>query len=98
MHSHVSRDRFIEIIENNIRPDMMHQFKKVNPEIFGNFGTDYDIFSVMHYDSKAFTKNGLDTILPRNRRFTRIIGHRRGLSQGDIKRINNMYECKSSAS
>lgn len=93
MHSHAGRDKFVEIKFRNIKEDTISNFDKVDPSLFSNFGTEYDLFSVMHYDSKAFSKNGQETIVPRNRRFAKVIGQREGLSEGDIQRINNMYEC-----
>lgn len=47
----------------------------------------------MHYNDKAFSKNGKETIVPKNRRYKNIIGQRIGLSRGDAARINNMYKC-----
>jgi hypothetical protein len=94
MHSHAERDKFVEIKWNNIQPQAISNFDKVDPRLFGNFGTNYDLYSLMHYDKTAFTLNGKDTIVPRNRRYRRIIGQRIGLSVGDVKRINNMYKCK----
>lgn len=93
MHSHADRDKFVEVKWRNIQPDAISNFDKVDSEFYGNFGTPYDLYSVMHYDRDAFSKNGEDTIVPKNRRYKRIIGQRIGLSRGDIKRINNMYNC-----
>jgi Astacin (Peptidase family M12A) len=93
MHSSADRDRYVEIVYANIRPEAVSNFDRVNPKKFSNFGTEYDLFSVMHYDKKAFSKNGQDTIVPKNRRFAKVIGQRVGLSKDDVKRINNMYEC-----
>lgn len=55
---------------------------------------NYDLMSIMHYDRKAFSKNGLDTMAPKDVKFLNKIGHRRGMTKGDAKRINNMYGCK----
>ena len=93
MHSHAERDKFVEIRWNNIKPQAISNFDKVDPRQFGNFGTSYDLYSLMHYDKTAFTSNGKDTIVPRNRRYRRVIGQRIGLSVGDVRRINNMYNC-----
>lgn len=93
MHSHADRDKFVEVKWNNIKPNAISNFDKVDPRLFGNFGTSYDVYSLMHYDKNAFSKNGQDTIIPRNRRYKKIIGQRVGLSIGDVRRINNMYKC-----
>lgn len=93
MHSHIDRDQYVQILKENVHPAALANFDKVNPKIFGNFKTGYDFFSVMHYHSTAFSKNGKDTIVPRNKRYLATIGQRRGISLGDTKRINNMYKC-----
>lgn len=93
MHSHIDRDRFVEIKWANIKPDTRDNFDKVNPRLFGNFGTEYDLNSVMHYSAKAFSKNGRETITPKDPKFRGVIGQRKELSVGDAARINNMYQC-----
>lgn len=52
-------------------------------------GVSYDYSSIMHYGSKDFSKNGLDTITPKQSGV--IIGQRDGMSNSDIWKINNMY-------
>lgn len=49
----------------------------------------YDYTSVMHYHSKTFSKNGLDTVSPKKAGAT--IGEQGKLSELDIWKINNMY-------
>lgn len=51
------------------------------------------IFYFQHYDKTAFSQNGLNTMVPKDRRFIEIIGQRHSLSRGDAARINNMYKC-----
>jgi Astacin (Peptidase family M12A) len=93
MHSSADRDSHIQINYENIQQAALSNFDRVDPKKFSNFGTDYDLYSVMHYNGKAFSKNGKDTIVPKNRRYSKIIGQRTGLSINDVKRINNMYNC-----
>ncbi|CRL02609.1 CLUMA_CG015841, isoform A [Clunio marinus] len=95
MHSHVDRDDYVEIIYDNIKKNDISNFDKVDPELFSNFNTSYDLYSVMHYDKKAFSKNGKATIVPKDSRFRDFIGQRTGLSKGDVTRINNMYQCSN---
>jgi Astacin (Peptidase family M12A) len=76
---------------------MRFNFDKVNPAVFGNFDTSYDYMSVMHYPRWAFSTNGRDTMVPLDRRYLDYIGSPE-LSEGDVTRINNMYECYSKAS
>lgn len=93
MHSSYDRDNYVNIKIENIRPDAISNFDLDDPRVFSNFGTEYDLFSVMHYEKNAFSKNGKNTIVPRNRRFTKVVGQRNSMSWGDVKRINNMYRC-----
>lgn len=95
MHNRPDRDKYVKIMWKNIAPQWFSEFDKVNPSNFNHLGTPYDYQSIMHYGATAFTKNGKVTILTRNGEH---IGQRFGLSQGDIRRINNKYNCKVSAS
>lgn len=93
MHSHADRNKYIDIKWSNIQKDAISNFDRVDPRKFSNFGTTYDLYSVMHYDSTAFSKNGEKTIIPKNLRYRNIMGQRKGMSRGDQQRINNMYKC-----
>lgn len=92
MHNHVDRDQFVKIFFENITPGREHNFKKVDSAVFGNFGVRYDYFSIMHYGKTAFSKNGLNTIVPTDSKYTDLIGSR-VLTDSDVKRVNSMYTC-----
>lgn len=94
MHSHVDREEFVTIEWANVSPDARDNFEKVNPKYFGNFDTKYDLYSVMHYNALAFSKNKKKTIVPKDSKYLSVMGQRIGISTGDAKRINNMYKCK----
>lgn len=94
MQSRPDRDKYVKIVWQNIRPQFVSEFDKVNPGVFNYYGTGYDYQSIMHYGSRAASKNGGRTIITRDERFQEVIGQRGGLSDGDIKRINNKYKCK----
>jgi hypothetical protein len=93
MHNHEARDNFVTVKFDNIKQPAIHNFDKVDRKFFDNFGTPYDINSVMHYPPKAFSNNGELTIVPKNPSKAKQMGQRIGMSNGDIKRLNNMYKC-----
>ena len=53
----------------------------------------YDYKSVMHYDNKAFSKNGQDTIQVKDKPEIRL-GKEKQLSRIDIRQINKLYKCE----
>lgn len=97
MHNHVDRDEFVTINLENVGKSYLRNFVKVNPAYSSNFGTPYDFQSVMHYDRNAFSKNGEDTIVPRDRKYEDVIGNVERMSRGDVQRINTMYQCRNRA-
>lgn len=56
-------------------------------------GEPYDFNSIMHYDNKAFTKNGGDTIRSLKKPKMRL-GQLRRLTRIDVSQINKLYRCK----
>ena len=92
MQTDVDRDRYVRILYENISQQNRHNFDKVDPAQFGNFGTSYDLYSVMHYFRNAFGINGRDTIVPLDSRFANVIGQQQ-ISSGDVTRLRNMYSC-----
>lgn len=97
MHNHDDRDNFVEIKWENIKGKYKTNFEKVTSEFFDNFGTSYDFSSVMHYKADAFSSNDLDTIVPRDviggNDAKKALGRGESMSEGDIERINKMYDC-----
>lgn len=47
------------------------------------------------FSKSAFSKNGKSTIVAKNILKSLMMGQRIGLSSGDVKRINNMYQCSA---
>jgi len=84
--SRIDRDEYVTILYENIYPSMAFNFNKqvANGEDIGA----YDFGSIMHYPRKAFSKNGKDTIVPKN---GEEIGQRDVLSAGDIAAVEYMY-------
>jgi len=84
--SRIDRDDHVTILYENIITSMAFNFNKhiTDGEDIGA----YDFGSIMHYPRKAFSKNGKDTIVPKN---DEAIGQRDVLSPGDIASVEYMY-------
>ena len=94
MQSHTKRDNYLRINFQNIHAKDAHNFKKYSSKIIDGFGTNFDYESVMMYDRRAFSKNGLDTITTLDPNYADVIGQRTKLSNGDITRLKKMYKCR----
>ena len=84
--SREDRDQFVRIEWANITPNMEHNFDQHITD--GDDIGPYDYESVMHYPAKAFSSNGLDTIVAIG---GEPIGQRNGLSAADIAAVNDLY-------
>lgn len=93
MHNSIDRDNYVQIFWDNIQADFHSAFDKVDPQWFNNFGTSYDLRSVMHYPRWGFSMNGQDTMLPHDRSYSDIIGETGVISDGDVTRLLRMHEC-----
>jgi hypothetical protein len=91
-HSRHDRNKYIKIVRKNIPRKKQHNFKRryMWDKDFG----EYDYFSIMHYKSDAFTKNGEDTIIVKNDydTYQPLIGKAEGLSEMDIKAVKAIYD------
>ncbi|KAK5935837.1 hypothetical protein CgunFtcFv8_021156 [Champsocephalus gunnari] len=84
------RDSYVRINWQNINPQMAYNFKRHDTN---NLNTPYDYSSIMHYGRTAFSIQwGKDSITPIPNPNVQI-GQRRGMSRGDIARINKLYRC-----
>lgn len=92
MHNHIDRDNYVKIHWENVLPEFYSNFDKVDPQWFDNFGTPYDLLSVMHYPRWAFSYNGDDAIEPHDVNYIDKIGSQY-LSENDALRLNRMYNC-----
>ncbi|XP_074645963.1 uncharacterized protein LOC141902220 [Tubulanus polymorphus] len=89
-HSRPDRDLYVRIMFENIldgRASNFHQ-RRDNTD---KQGLNYDYGSVMHYGSRAFTKNGQPTIVAL--KGSQTFGQRNGPSALDITGINILYGC-----
>ncbi|KAH8293077.1 hypothetical protein KR044_000939 [Drosophila immigrans] len=88
-----NRDEFVKIVEENITEGKEHNFQKYEEDRVGDFDVPYDYSSILHYSSKAFSKNGEATIVALDPEGQSQIGQRLALSDADIMRLNTMYRC-----
>ncbi|VDK58496.1 unnamed protein product, partial [Cylicostephanus goldi] len=95
------RDEYIEIIWRNVQNGADDQFEKIyfgyNLNVIDHLKEPYDYSSIMHYGPYAFSGSGKKTILPRKSGAERM-GQRIAFSEGDIRKINKLYNCDMSIS
>ncbi|MDK2413033.1 M12 family metallopeptidase, partial [Aphanizomenon sp. 202] len=89
--SRYDRDNYVTIMWNNIQSGAEHNFDKYSSSYIGGFGEQYDYGSVMHYSAYAFSANGEKTIVTEDP--NAVIGQRQGLSDVDLRKLKNMYNC-----
>ena len=71
------------------------QFDKFSWKTIDDLGVSYDYQSIMHYDRKAFTKNGKPTIVAIGNENMKFRNPDFKLSTRDAVKINALYDCKS---
>lgn len=91
------RDSFVRINYQNIRQGYENNFDKGEAGKVDPQGVGYDYGSVMHYNEKAFSKNGQKTITAL-KPTSENIGQREAFSKKDVAKINKMYKCKGKVS
>ncbi|CAG2121575.1 unnamed protein product [Medioppia subpectinata] len=91
------RDNYLTINWNNIENGMADQFKKVSNSR-NRLYTKFDYNSIMIYGTKAFSKNGRNTMTPKQRGVRIMESHyKRNLSPLDVQTLNAMYRCNTNA-
>lgn len=93
MQMHPRRDEYIRVFWENIPINRKHTARKVRPNLHSNFNTPYDFASVMHSAKFAGDGKRFFVAKPKYKAFEALMGQASQLSEGDVKRINNMYEC-----
>ena len=91
-HTRPDRDNYIDVIYGNIQNGLEDQFNKAREGETDTLGLGYDLQSIMHYNRRTFSRNGLDTIRPKDRRITSF-GTARQLSPLDIAKAKKFYNC-----
>ncbi|KAJ6646167.1 Zinc metalloproteinase nas-7 [Pseudolycoriella hygida] len=94
-HNRADRDEYVKILWENIQEDQKHNFKKVDPNLYSDYGIEYNYDSVMHYWDTAFSKDpslkSFETLKPYDGPF----GDAIGWADSDIEKLHRMYECTS---
>lgn len=93
MQSTYNRDDYVHIVSENIDPERLHNFNKYEKDMIEDFEEEYDYGSILHYSPFAFSSNGEKTIKPLQEVPEGLMGQRVCLSEGDISKLNKMYDC-----
>jgi len=87
--SRQDRDKFVDIIWDNIADDKRNQYEKY-VSMTGDLPYDYE--SIMHYGFNFFAKDiKQPAILPKKKAK---IGNRDVMSAGDVQKLKHLYSCK----
>lgn len=90
-HTRTDRDNYVEILWNNMDPNMAYNFYTLNTNEGNNHGY-YDYHSIMHYPTHGFSINGGATLWPYDNNIDpAMLGHENSLSQGDIAAAATAY-------
>ncbi|KAL5005496.1 hypothetical protein ScPMuIL_018952 [Solemya velum] len=95
-HQLPDRDKYIDILYNNVEPSMRIWFNKYSSQEVNQYEVPYEYSSVMHYGITAFSSDGKSqTIRAKDPSKEETIGQvwRKELSFTDIKTVNAMYQC-----
>ena len=87
------RDKFVDVLWNNIKPGFEHNFKtkETNNQLVG-----FDYESILIYSPKSFSKNGQPTMQPKDPVKYRLYedNERNELSRLDKEMIRRLYQCR----
>uniref|UniRef100_A0A158Q6U3 Metalloendopeptidase n=1 Tax=Elaeophora elaphi TaxID=1147741 RepID=A0A158Q6U3_9BILA len=87
-------DKYVTVAKDYIIPSYISEFLKRSENEITTFNVPYDLGSIMHYGSTAFSADQKSkTLLTRDPLYQMTIGQRDSLSFYDIKLINEAY-CK----
>jgi len=90
--SRPDRDRYIKINWYNIPTALHYNFGKFDDFEIDSLNSKYDIKSIMHYSSNAFSRNGRPTIVDRKTN-QKLETQKENFSEEDIKQVNALYGC-----
>ncbi|CAH3037134.1 unnamed protein product, partial [Porites lobata] len=95
--SRTDRNKYVEVLWENVAKGQAHNFNKYSHGKLDYLGAMYDFQSLMHYGSRAFSKNGKRTIKALKQSGVEF-GQRKGFSETDIQQLNALYDCKTDSS
>ncbi|XP_035207508.1 zinc metalloproteinase nas-8-like isoform X2 [Stegodyphus dumicola] len=88
--SRFDRDKYINVLYENIPEDIRPQYAKTDSKQF-NLQGSYDYYSLMHYPVNVPGTNKLAfTVLDKNINLS-LMGHAKGLTQMDLQKIRKLY-------
>lgn len=65
MHASHDRDKYVQILWDNIKEAGYKNFQMLDKNMVDDFGFEYDLLSILHYNAYAYAKvQGLTTIEP----------------------------------
>lgn len=90
------RDSYVTVHWENIQDGYENNFAKKDVADVSEVSkvSPYDFGSVMHYGRDYFTKNGLDTLSPKDN--SKTLGQRDALSKLDQEELNKYFQCDDS--
>ncbi|XP_071496396.1 blastula protease 10-like [Diadema antillarum] len=91
--SRPDRDDYITVHFENIRSGYESNFQKYSWSYLTTESIPYDVGSIMHYSSRAFSTSGQPTITTIDPLQMNRLGNRESLSFADIKLANLIYNC-----
>lgn len=94
--SRSDRDDYVTIVWENIQSGKDHNFQAYDDKTSSSLNVPYDYTSVLHYSKNAFQISNDPTIIPKNPQYTNIIGKQSDFGNGDVLKLNRLYNCTSS--
>ncbi len=94
--SRPDRDSYVAIHWQNIKRGREDNFARYSRGEVSTLQLPYDTASIMHYQSKAFSRNGRATIVAKTK--GEVLGQRDGFSPMDLQKLNKLYECDGNES
>lgn len=92
-HSRSDRDQFIDVFLQNVSPESVPQFQRLEPWQ-NRLLSPFDYNSVMLYGSSAFSRgSGLSTMLAKDGARLDEVFDKKGMDASDAKRVQVLYHC-----